>query len=888
MRVRFFRRKKRLTESAQELEFYLDAETEDNIASGMSPAAARDAARRKLGNPTLIREEVYQMNGIGFLENTWSDVRYSLRTMRKSPVFITTAVLTLAIGIGANTAMFTVIHAVLLKPLEYRQPDRLVRVLLDDSLHTRDGSFSFLRLEEMRKAAKCFTGVGAYLKFKEDVSVSGQGGPEALKSARVSANFLDILGVKPLFGRSFLPQEDTPGGPPVAMISTRLWQRRFRGDPQIAGKTMTLNSMSYTIIGVLPEGFAFPFSNTDVWVTKPTEWSLIPRRAWPYVTSLDGFARLKPEISLKQAQAQMDVLNQDYVLAHPERTDAKAAAMIILSPLKDRLVANVRPTLWMLFGAVGFVLLIACANIASLLLARSTSRSREFAVRAALGAPRGRLVRQLLAESLVLAILGGTLGALLAKWISGLIKHVAALNLPRAGEIHLDGTVLAFTLVLSIMTGVLFGLFPSLKMSRPDLADELRESGATAGRGASLRRRMFGLNTRAILVIGQISLSIVLLIGATLLMKSYVSLHAVDPGFQPENVLTMKIALPPTTYDTSQKRFTFFRELVRRSANVPGILDAAVSMSIPTTLDWLGTNVPIEGRPVVDASEQPSARVQSVTPGYFRTLRIPLRRGREFNKYDNAPGAPGVVIINESFARRFWPAYPLGLNPVGQHLREGMDRTGWMEIVGIVADVREADLASESGSEFYVPTVVHPPQTAYLTVRTKGDPLLFASVIRNQVLAIDRNQPVSDIRTMDGVLDATLGERRITMLLLGLFSAVAVILAVIGMYGVIAYSVFQRTQEVGIRRALGAQRSDILRLVLMQGVALALAGIAIGVGGAFALTRVMKSLLFHVSATDPATFFGIGVLFVLVALAASYIPARYAARIDPMTALRVG
>ena len=398
---------------------------------------------------------------------------------------------------------------------------------------------------------------------------------------------------------------------------------------------------------------------------------------------------------------------------------------------------------------------------------------------------------------------------------------------------------------------------------------------------------MFGLNTRAILVIGQISLSIVLLIGATLLMKSYVSLHAVDPGFQPENVLTMKIALPPTTYDTSQKIFHSSRvgATIGQRAR---ILDAAVSMSIPTTLDWLGTNVPIEGRPVVDASEQPSARVQSVTPGYFRTLRIPLRRGREFNKYDNAPGAPGVVIINESFARRFWPAYPLGLNPVGQHLREGMDRTGWMEIVGIVADVREADLASESGSEFYVPTVVHPPQTAYLTVRTKGDPLLFASVIRNQVLAIDRNQPVSDIRTMDGVLDATLGERRITMLLLGLFSAVAVILAVIGMYGVIAYSVFQRTQEVGIRRALGAQRSDILRLVLMQGVALALAGIAIGVGGAFALTRVMKSLLFHVSATDPATFFGIGVLFVLVALAASYIPARYAARIDPMTALRVG
>ncbi len=477
---------------------------------------------------------------------------------------------------------------------------------------------------------------------------------------------------------------------------------------------------------------------------------------------------------------------------------------------------------------------------------------------------------------------------MLAKWVSAAIKHVSALNLPRAGEIQLDDTVLGFTLALSIMTGILFGLFPSLKVSRPDLADELRESGTAAGRGPSARRRVFGLNTRAILVIGQISLSIVLLIGATLLMKSYARLHAVDPGFQPANVLTMKIALPPTTYDTGEKRFAFFRELVQRAANVPGVGDAALGMSIPTTLDWLGTNVLVEGQPAVDGSQQPSVRVQSVSPGYFRTLKIPLRRGREFEEYDNAPGAPPAVIINESFARRFWPAYPLGLNPVGQHLREGMDRTGWLEIVGIVADVHEGDLANKSGSEFYVPTVVHPPQTAYLAVRTQRDPLRFAGVIRSQVLAIDSNQPVSNIRTMEAVLDATLGERRLTMLLLGSFATIALILALVGMYGVIAYSVVQRTQEVGIRRALGAQQSDILQLVLTQGVALALAGIAIGTAGAFALTRVMKTLLFHVSATDPATFFGIALLFVIAALVASYIPARYAARIDPMKALRIG
>lgn len=883
MRLPFLRRRKRLAESREELQFYIDSETEDNIARGMPPEEARGAARRKLGNQTLVREEVYGMYGLIFLENTWNDVRYSLRTLRKSPVFALAAVLTLAIGIGGNAAMFSVIRGVLLKPLGYREPGELVRVWLHrERLASDDGSFSLFRLEELR-TAKSFTGVGAYLKFKEDVALSGQGTPEALQGARVTANFLQVLGIQPLAGRSFLPQEEAPGGAPVAMISAQLWKRRFGGDPQIVGKAITLDSTTYTIIGVLPEGFAFPFNDTDVWLTRPTEWSLVPQRAWPYVSSLQGFARLKPGTTLKQAQAEMDVLHGRYVLTHPEDSDKAGGATVLLSPLKDRLVANVRSTLWTLFGAVGFVLLIACANIAGLLLARASGRSREFAVRAALGAPRGRLVRQLLAESLVLALLGGTLGILLAKWMSGMIKHISVLNLPRAGEIQLDGTVLAFTLGLSIVTGILFGLLPSLKVSRPDVAHELRDTATSTP-----RKRLFGLNTRALLVIGQISLSTLLLIGATLLIKSYARLSTVDPGFQPAQVLTMKITLPLATYDTNQKKFAFFRELAQRAATVPGVRDAAVGMSIPTISDWLGTNVLIEGQPVVEGSKQPSVRVQSITPGYFRALKIPLRRGREFTKRDNAPGAPGVAIISESFARRFWPEYPLGLNPVGQHLREGMDRTRWLEIVGIVANVHEWGLAIDAGTEFYIPTIVHPLQRAYLIARTQGNPLQLAGALRKQVLAIDQNQPVSDIRTMEAVLDATLGERRLTTLLLGTFAAIAVILAVIGIYGVIAYSVVQRTQEVGIRRALGAQQSDILQLVLSQGLGLAIGGIAIGMGGAFALTRIMKSLLFHVSATDPATFFEIGLLFVAVALAASYIPARSAARIDPMAALRVG
>jgi predicted permease len=498
------------------------------------------------------------------------------------------------------------------------------------------------------------------------------------------------------------------------------------------------------------------------------------------------------------------------------------------------------------------------------------------------------LIRQLLVESIVMAIGGGAFGILLASWVLKAIRHVSILRLPGVGEIRPDGMMLGFTIALSVATGVLFGLVPSLRASRPDLNDELRESGAGATNGLSARRRVFGITTRGILVIGQISLSVVLLIGAVLLMKSFANLRSVALGFQPSNLLTMKISLPPASYNADQKKAAFFRELVYRAKETPGVQDATVMMSLPTTRDWLGTNVLVKGQPVVDGSKQPTARVQSITPGYFRTLKIPLRRGREFAPRDNAAGAQPAVIINESFAHRFWPAYPLGGNPVGQHLREGLDHTDWMQIVGVVADVHENGLAVEPGPEFYVPTVVHPPQTAYLVVRTARNPLQLANAIRKQVLAIDSEQPVSDIKTMDEVLDATLGQRRLTMVLLGSFAGMALLLAVIGLYGVIAYSVSQRTQELGIRRALGAQQGDILRLVMSQALGLTLAGIMIGIAGAFALTRVMRNLLFQVSATDPVTFVGIAFLFLLVALIAGYVPARRAAQIDPMAALRIG
>lgn len=831
------------------------------------------------------------MSPIVYLESVWQDVLYALRTMAKNPAFAITAMLILALGIGGNTAIFSVIRAVLLRPLDYRDPDRLVYFSVDNRRHPNP-SFSLVQFEQIKEEAKSFAALGAYGR-PENLALASGGEPEELKGARVSANFLEVLGVAPALGRSFLREEDKEGGRPVAMLSRALWKRRFAGDPAVLGKEVTLESTGYTIIGVLPEGFEFPYADVDVWVTRPSEWSMLPPRYWG-LPMLTGFGRLKADVSPEQAGAELSVLQHQYDVAHPNPMNAGATSTMRVVLLKDRLVANVRPMLWTMFGAVGFVLLIACANVASLLLARASSRSREFAVRAALGAGRGRLIRQLLAESLVLAVGGGLLGVVLGTWALSAISRakafllpggVNALYVPGVSDIRLDGMVLGFTVVLSIATGVLFGLFPSMQISRPDLTEALRDRGAT-----QTRRGLFGASTRILLVSGQVALSIVLLIGAGLLIESFYRLHSVDPGFQPKDLLTAKIALPRTHYDTDQKREAFFRDLLPRVERVPGVRSAAVAMMLPSTA-WIRTDLTdVEGKPALDPGEETSyAVLQSATPDYFRTLGIPLKRGREFTARDNAIGSPPVMMVNETLARRLWPEYPGGTNPIGLHVKEAYDKAlGWMEVVGIVADIHEGGLASDAVAEFYLPLAMHPPQTAFVVARTEGDPLRFANAIRERVLAVDHDQPVSDVRTMEAVFEATLGQRRLTMLLLGVFAGVALLLATVGIYGVVAYSVAQRTQEVGIRRALGAQHSDILRLILGQGLGMVLAGIAIGMGGAFGLTRVMKNLLFHVNATDPAIFVGIAALFVVVALAAAYIPARRAARIDPMAALRVG
>jgi predicted permease len=814
------------------------------------------------------------MHNINLPDAIWRDTLYALRTMRKKPAFAATAILTLALAIGGNTAMFTVIRAVLLKPLPYRDADRLVHI---------SGNATPTRFAEMQAGAHSFTGLGAFTG-PDDVTLSGDAEPEVLHGFLVSANFLRILAVDPLRGRGFRPEEDAPGGAPAVMISADLWQRRFAGDPRIIGKTVTLDAAPYFIIGVLPPRFRFPFPGVDLWLTAPSEAPRIPPRSRALSPFLSIFGRLRPGVTLAQADAEMKVIRRQYAQAHPAMLDAKPKTPVEVTPMKDDLVRNVRSMLWMLCGAVGFVLLIACANVASLLLARATFRSREMAVRAALGAARPRLIGQLLAESVLLSLAGGILGVLLAVWSLRAIPLIASFDLPRAAEIHPDGTVLGFAAALSLVTAALFGLAPALAASRPDLMRVLRASGEAASSGAP-RGVLAGLNTRGLLLVGQIALSIVLLIGAALLIESVSRLRGVHLGFNPAHLLTTQLSLPPTRYDTALKRASFFQELARRVESSRGIHGATAALSLPM-MGYPGTPVQDAAKPLLKLNERLLATYIDVTPGYFRTLEIPLRRGREFTERDTED-APRVAIIDETLARRFWPAYPQGQDPVGQRLWVGGVNPKPAQIVGIAADVHQSLESSAWPETVYVSFAQNPLPSAMLAVRTEGDPLRFASAVRAQVRALDQDQAISNVRSMDAMVEEQVGPRRLLVILLGSFAGVALLLALMGIYGVVAYSVAQRTREMGIRRALGAQQGDILRLVVAQGFRFALAGVAVGIAGAYGLTRLMESLLFHVSATDPATFVGVGLLFLIVALAASYIPARRATRVDPMAALRI-
>ncbi len=804
----------------------------------------------------------------------FKDLRYTLRLFAKSPAFTVVAVFTLAIGIGANTAIFSVADALLLRPLPFAQPDRLVLIAAGRKLtKERQGPLSWLRFQQVNEQNRSFTGVAAFTT--EDFTLTGRGDPEQFRGARVSWNFFDILGVRPVLGRTFLPEEDKPGGDSVALVSHALWARRFASDPSIVGTHITLDSREYTITGVLPADFRFDLFGTECDIVTPRVYDLniaTPQQIQAGAGFLNYVARLWPGVSLARAQAEMDALSASYRAAFPKNPDTDPSLIVHVGNLRDEMVSSARLAVLVLFGAVSVVLLIACANVASLLLSRALGRRREIALRTAIGAPRFRLVRQLLAESLLLAVAGGALGALLSAWGTRVIASMAQGSLPRAQDIRIDGSVLLFTAAVSIIAGVLFGLAPALQISRPDLISVLRSEG----RGATSGRRRNRL--RSLLVVSQVALSMLLLIGAGLLIRNFAQLRAASPGFDPHGLLTLNISLPPARYDKSHQ-VLFFDELLRGVRSLPGVRSAAIDSALPLNPSRFSPALP-EGQPQVPLAQRPLFNIQTMSPGFTETMRLPLVTGREFTARDGEHDSK-VILVNESAARSYWPQQ----NAIGKHILLGRIPQP-IEIVGVLADVRNVNLAADPQPEIYLPFAQLPTSSMNLVVRTAGDPRQFVNAVRAKVFEVDRGQPVTAIRTMDEVLEAGAAQPRFTTSLLGGLSLTALILAIVGIYGAIAYSVAERTQEMGIRMALGARRADILRLVLRQGLMLAAIGIAIGLGAALALTRLLGSLLYRVSVTDPLTFCAGAALFTAVALLASYIPARRATRVDPVIALR--
>jgi putative ABC transport system permease protein len=793
------------------------------------------------------------------------DVKYGLRAIRQSPGVTATAILTLALAIGATTTIFTVVNAVLLTPLAYGDPERLVRIT---------GGATLARFELIR-SARSLSGAGAFLVVTENATLAGATGPEPLRGARVTPNFLAVLGVTPLLGRSFIRSEEAPG-PTVGMISAELWRRRFNADPGIVGTTVRLDAAPCTIVGVLPAGFAFPFSDTDVW--RPLQPATMPLQTRQHSPFLVVFGRLRDGVTVSEANVDMEVINRQYVSANPGMLDAKRNRPEPIILFHDQLVRNIRPTLWMLFGAVISVLLIACANVAGLLLARATARSREFAIKAAVGASRSRITNQLLAESLLLSLAGGGLGVLLTIFGIRAVRALPGFDLPIVEALHLDIRVLVFAIALSIATALVFGVAPSLSASRPDLGSVMKGVPTMAPGRLRIWR-----SSRGLLVIGQIALSTALAIGAALLVQTLFRLRSVDPGFKPAHLLTMQLSLSPTQYETPTRQAVFFEELVRRVESLPGIRTAAVTLTLPTT-GWAGTPVHVAGRPLPKLNERPIAILQAVTPGYFRTLGVAVKRGRDFDWRDSAD-SPLVAVINEHLARRFWPAYPAGEDPVGQSILAGASPSP-LQIVGIVADVRQSGLTEQAQEGIYRPRTQTPPMPAMFVVRTQGDPLRATEAIRREVARIDPDQAVRGVRSMEEVVERSEGQRRSITVLLSAFACMGLLLALVGIYGVIAYSVALRTRELGIRRALGAQGADVLIMILRQGLGLALVGAVMGLAAAAAVNWTLRSLVFGVSTLDLNTYAATATVLLLLALAASFIPARPATRINPAEALR--
>ena len=805
------------------------------------------------------------------MEAIFKDIRYGFRMMRKSPAFTAVALLTLALGIGANTAIFSVVNAIVFRPLPYSAPDRLVGIWTRDL--KKPGTQYPVALpifRDWQQQSQMFTGITAYAFNR--FHVSGAEGPDETRGVFATADFFEVMGVRPILGRTLQPADE---GEHVIVLGDALWRRRYNADRNVLGKTIDLNADTFTIIGVMPPSFRFPTPDIELWSSMAPIYTVTGKGSlgdWVNNRSLRGYrivGRMKDGVSLDQAQAEMNTIAERLARAYP---DSEAGTGAILVSLREQMVGAYKSALLVLLGTVGFILLIACLNVANLMMARTTARDREIAIRRAMGASQRRLIRQMLTESILLATLGGAIGLFVAVWGVDVLLRFTPKEIPRLEGVRVDPLALFFTLGISLLTGLFFGLAPAWHARKLSLNESLREGGRGIAGVARVKR------VRSLLVISEIALAVVLLIGSGLMLKSFARLTSVDPGFNADRLLTMAVALQFARYQDPVKQVSFFDQALERIRSLPGVIAAGACTSLPPTSIQQGSGFTIEGRPADRSGPPPSALYMPATPGYLEALGVPLVRGRTINAGDTAQ-APGAVVINQTLAQRFFP----GEDPVGHRMTvDGVLRT----VVGIVGDAKYQGLGTEAGPQVYVPYAQSPFPGMRIIVRTSVEPKSLAGAVRSQIQSIDAEEGPTRIAAMTELISQSVAQPRFNTLLIGLFGTLAFLLAAIGIYGVISYDVAQRTNEIGIRMALGAQRWDVLRLIVRQGFVLTLAGLFAGIAGAFGLTRFLNQLLFDVKPTDPAIYVAVAGLLVLVAVAASLVPARRATKVDPLVALR--